>query len=196
MTNHDPINQAYQARKRRHRAPASSKSLLMARAQKHANAANSGSNLWNWSLGAVAASGLVILYQLVSWPQGLIEHDQVVSNMIEIHQIADENVSLQEPLLARQQAIALEYQAVQQEFSERQQTLVAHHMREAVLLSTEHGLRLQTCDNTLLVISPALTQALQQQYRLEFGEQDKHVAISFDQSGRIISIYPSDHRCT
>ncbi len=191
----DQLQQAYQRAKQQHKAPAASRRLVLAKAQRHAGQKGHKVNPWNWTMGSIAASALLAMYVLLNFPLPLHQPsaDNLMTTLVEVHHLNNEPIpdSVSQSI-ARQASITRQYDNLTREFANAQQTIAAHHMRRATLISDNHEWRLMTCDQHLIILTPALVARLTTDQGVALKPGSK-VQLSFDKDGHIVAISSAHH---
>ncbi len=186
VKNDPSLDALYNKRKQSVKAPASTRSFILAKAK--STQVRASFNLWNWTLGVSLCTALLVLFQYVG-----LSHRQIQPqyNVIQVHRLYEESQPLE---LARQAAQQTRIQHADNyaRYMQSQQVLATHHKLNAELVETANGWGLQTCDRELVLLTTQLVDQLRNHHRLEQQlKKGDQVEIAFDAQGRILTIKPT-----
>lgn len=193
MTNHndvEPLQQHYELRKRRHKAPRSIRELVISKARNNQQHVWQRFNLLNWTVGVSALSALLLLYQFVTI---YLEPNHVAPTqyqVIQIHRLHQESSPTLNDIDRLQQQMTVLHADNYARYLQTHHILTSHHSQIAKLLDTNGGWELQTCDDQIVQITPQLVNAMWNAQLFDKSiQQGQLVNIQFDQQGRITSIH-------
>lgn len=175
------LEQAWQTRKVRAKAPDVIKQQIMAKARRVEKGHNETSmSRWFWQLGAAAS--VILFFVVFLMPSGnrpLPETDQVTWLEVKSAHTVD----------TRKVSIGEELQQIEQHYAQRHQLIAADRQLARLTYSDKDRWTFETCDHQEIILSGQLL-AMLQKYELAAPniQPGTPVFIGFDDEGRITGI--------